>query len=89
VSDSGSLFTIALNVSRQPAMRSITFDEDLKKLASDKRAMAQQIRRIAASISLFADRDKLLMQATALEAEGDALERRAGVVEPDKRGDRG
>jgi hypothetical protein len=43
--------------------------------AGDKRALAAFVRRVAATISLKADRDTLLAQAAAIEAEAERIER--------------
>jgi hypothetical protein len=45
--------------------------------AQQKRAEANQIRRVAAVISLTMHRDGLLKQAAALDREADELERKA------------
>ena len=46
--------------------------------ARDKRELATFVRRVAATMSLKADRDALLRQATNIEAEARDLERDAG-----------
>jgi hypothetical protein len=46
--------------------------------ARDKRELAAFVRRIAATMSLEADRNALLRQAADIEAEARALERDAG-----------
>ena len=43
--------------------------------ARDKRDLAAFVRRVAATMSLKADRDALLAQAAALEAEAERSER--------------
>jgi hypothetical protein len=43
--------------------------------ARDKRELAAFVRRVAATMSLKADRDALLAQATAIEAEAEKIER--------------
>jgi hypothetical protein len=43
--------------------------------AGDKRALAAFVRRVAATVSLKADRDALLAQAAAIEAEAERIER--------------
>ena len=50
--------------------------EQARQEASDKRALAAFVRRVAATMSLKADRDALLAQAAAIEAEADRLEQR-------------
>jgi predicted ATP-grasp superfamily ATP-dependent carboligase len=44
--------------------------------AADKRALAAFVRRVAATVSLKADRDVLLAQAAAIEAEAERIERK-------------
>jgi hypothetical protein len=41
----------------------------------DKRELAALVRRVAATMSLKADRDALLAQAAAIEAEAERIER--------------
>ena len=48
--------------------------EQARQEASDKRALAAFVRRVAATMSLKSDRDALLAQAAAIEAEADRLE---------------
>jgi hypothetical protein len=43
--------------------------------AQDKRELAALVRLVAATMSLKADRDTLLAQAAAIEAEAERLER--------------
>jgi hypothetical protein len=43
--------------------------------ARDKRELAAFVRRVAATISLKADREALLAQAAAIEAEAERIER--------------
>ena len=43
--------------------------------ANDKRELAAFVRRVAATMSLKADRDALLAQAAAIEAEAERIER--------------
>ena len=43
--------------------------------ARDKRELAEFVRRVAATMSLKADREALLAQATAIEAEAEKIER--------------
>jgi hypothetical protein len=43
--------------------------------ARDKRELAAFVRRVAATMSLKADRETLLAQATAIEAEAEKIER--------------
>jgi hypothetical protein len=43
--------------------------------ARDKRELAAFIRRVAATMSLKADREALLAQAAAIEAEAERIER--------------
>jgi hypothetical protein len=43
--------------------------------AHDKRELAAFVRRVAATMSLKADRDTLLAQAAAIEAEAERIER--------------
>jgi hypothetical protein len=50
--------------------------EQARREASDKRALAAFVRRVAATMSLKADRDALLAQAAAIEAEAERLEQR-------------
>ena len=45
--------------------------------ARDKRDLAAFVRRVAAVLSLNADRDSLLAQAAAIEVEADRIEREA------------
>jgi hypothetical protein len=42
--------------------------------ARDKRALAAFVRRVAATMSLRADREALLAQAAAIEAEAERIE---------------
>jgi hypothetical protein len=42
----------------------------------DKRELAAFVRRVAATMSLKADREALLAQAAAIEAEADRIERK-------------
>jgi hypothetical protein len=49
--------------------------ERARREASDKRALAAFVRRVAATMSLKADREALLAQATAIEAEAERIER--------------
>lgn len=44
--------------------------------ARDKRELAAFVRRVAATISLKADREALLAQAAAIEAEAERIERK-------------
>jgi hypothetical protein len=55
--------------------------EDYRKLAAERRVAAHGMRRLARTISLNADRAKLMQQAADLEAEADTLERRAAAIE--------
>lgn len=50
--------------------------EQARQEASDKRTLAAFVRRVAATMSLKADRDALLAQAAAIEAEAERLEQR-------------
>jgi hypothetical protein len=43
--------------------------------AHDKRELAAFVRRVAATMSLKADREALLAQAAAIEAEAERIER--------------
>jgi hypothetical protein len=43
--------------------------------ARDKRELAAFVRRVATTMSLKADRDALLAQAAAIEAEAEKIER--------------
>ena len=43
--------------------------------ARDKRELAAFVRRVAATMSLKADRDALLAQAATIEAEAEKIER--------------
>ena len=43
--------------------------------AQDKRDLAAFVRRVAATMSLKADREALLAQAAAIDAEADKIER--------------
>jgi hypothetical protein len=43
--------------------------------ARDKRELAAFIRRVAATMSLKADREALLVQAAAIEAEAERIEK--------------
>jgi hypothetical protein len=43
--------------------------------ARDKRELAAFVRRVAATVSLKADRETLLAQAAAIEAEAERIER--------------
>jgi hypothetical protein len=43
--------------------------------AHDKRELAAFVRRVAATMSLKADRQTLLAQAAAIEAEAERIER--------------
>ena len=43
--------------------------------AHDKRELAALVRRVAATMSLKADRDALLAQAAAIEAEAERIEK--------------
>ena len=43
--------------------------------AHDKRELAALVRRVAATMSLKADRDTLLAQAAAIEAEAERIEK--------------
>lgn len=45
--------------------------------ARDKRDLAAFVRRVAATMSLKVDREALLTQAAAIEAEADKVERDA------------
>ena len=45
--------------------------------ARDKRDLAAFVRRVAAAMSLTVDRDALLAQAAAIEAEADKIQRDA------------
>jgi hypothetical protein len=45
--------------------------------ARDKRDLAAFVRRVAAAMSLTVDREALLAQAAAIEAEADKIERDA------------
>jgi len=49
--------------------------EQVRREASDKRALAAFVRRVAATMSLKADREALLTQAAAIEAEAERIER--------------
>jgi len=49
--------------------------EQARREASDKRALAAFVRRVAATMSLKADREALLAQAAAIEAEAERIER--------------
>ena len=59
--------------SRRAAMAD---EERARREASDKRALAAFVRRVAATMSLKADREALLAQAAAIEAEAEKIERR-------------
>jgi hypothetical protein len=50
-------------------------NEQARREASDKRALKTFVRRVAATMSLKADREALLAQATAIEAEAERIER--------------
>lgn len=43
--------------------------------AHDKRELAALVRRVAATMSLKADRDTLLAQAAAIEADAERIEK--------------
>ena len=58
--------------SRREAMAD---QEQARREASDKRALAAFVRRVAATMSLEADREALLAQAVAIEAEAERIER--------------
>jgi hypothetical protein len=49
--------------------------EQTRREAGDKRALAAFVRRVAATMSLKADRDALLAQAAAIDAEAERIER--------------
>ena len=49
--------------------------EPPQTVARHKRELAAFVRRVAATMSLKADRDALLAQATAIEAEAEKIER--------------
>jgi hypothetical protein len=48
--------------------------EQARREASDKRALAAFVRRVAATMSLKVDREALLAKATAIEAEAERIE---------------
>ena len=50
-------------------------DRRFRTEARDKRELAAFVRRVAATMSLKADRDALLAQATTIEAEAEKIER--------------
>ena len=49
--------------------------EQARREARDKRELAAFVRRVAATMSLKADREALLAQAAAIEAEAERIER--------------
>lgn len=49
----------------------------LLEKARDKRDLAAFVRRVAATMSVSVDRDSLLAQADAIDAEAEAIERTA------------
>ncbi len=49
--------------------------EQYRTEARDKRELAAFVRRVAATVSLKADRETLLAQAAAIEAEAERIER--------------
>jgi hypothetical protein len=49
--------------------------EQSRTEARDKRELAAFVRRVAATMSLKTDREALLVQAAAIEAEAERIER--------------
>lgn len=60
--------------------------EQSRTEAPDKRELAAFVRRVAATVSLRADRETLLAQAAAIEAEAKKIERTQQESLPDAGG---